>query len=509
MALALVGLLMCWRRRHGNDDLARMARCFSILALITFLLSMGRFFPPYRWFYDLIPSFGWRNPNKFFFTTSFCLVFLAGYGAQVVVEAIEKRSKDPASARLLRRIAGMWWKIAGVLLAGAIVVLVQQSDLILELTERSWTRQEAEVIVSGMGLSLLRATLFWGCWGGLVYAAWRNAGSSPARLPWLACAWIMISVGEMAFVASHYIDYFDYRRALEPHPLLRRVIDDGKRDIFRFKMVVSDSVLNDLYFLQITYHHIQLMDIPSASRIPDDYKRYFEELDHNPVLLWELTNVRYVLAQKAVAEQILRAYGKGRLEWVTDYTFESTGDNFSGFQVKEVPQDDPNSSYELLKLTNPLPRALVVPEIRFASDLNDLFEQMKGGKVNFQKTMLALAPSGALAPEPRTLAKDFGSQIKTYTNNRIVIETHSDQPAYLLLNDKYDSDWRATINGKPARIFRANFIMRGLEIPAGRSEVVFIYEMDRKLLIFTAIAWGAALLFGCLLCIFPGRRKVS
>jgi hypothetical protein len=148
----------------------------------------------------------------------------------------------------------------------------------------------------------------------------------------------------------------------------------------------------------------------------------------------------------------------------------------------------------------------VVPEIRVADSPEEMFSLMKSGKIDFGKTVLAL-PSAGITPGSRTgVATKFGAEIKEYVDNRIVIDAHADKPACLLLNDKFDPEWSASVNGKPARIFRANFLMRGVEIPAGRSTVVFTYQIDRTPLLFSAASWGALIVFGCLFCLFPGRK---
>lgn len=509
-ALALVGIAACWRRRGGapgTPQMVSMARCFCVLALISFVLSLGRHFPLYRWIYDLLPFMhGWRNPNKFFFTTSFCLVFLAGYGAQAILDALAGQG----DGGILRRAPRILWGVAGALAAGAIVVFVLQSDLQLELAESYWTQQQTGAIVANMILSLVRAGLVWGLLGLIIHAAARFAQPHPERLSWLAAAWIVVAVAEMAFVAHHFLEAFNVRRALQPNPLVARVIDDGKRDLFRFKMIVAgDSVLNNLYFLQIPYHRIQSVDIPANSRPPDDYERYFNEMDNQPVLMWELANVRYLLCQTPVARQVMAVLGNGRLEWVADYAIDDYGDFFGGYTAREIPEDGEGSVYRLLRVTHPLPRALVVPEIRFAASVEELFALMKERKVDFKKTMLALPVVGIKPSDSAKPAKTFGAEVKQYSENRIVIETHSDQAAYLLLNDKYDPDWKVTVNGAPARMFRANFLMRGVEIPAGPATVVFTYGMARTPLLLTLAVWAALIVFGCLFCVFAGRRKVS
>ena len=42
----------------------------------------------------------------------------------------------------------------------------------------------------------------------------------------------------------------------------------------------------------------------------------------------------------------------------------------------------------------------------------------------------------------------------------------------------YPKGWTATIDGKEAPILRVNYLLRGLELPAGDSEVVFTFAPD-------------------------------
>ena len=47
---------------------------------------------------------------------------------------------------------------------------------------------------------------------------------------------------------------------------------------------------------------------------------------------------------------------------------------------------------------------------------------------------------------------------------------------FLYLADQYFPGWRATVNGAPAPILRANYAFRAVEVPAGTSTVEFRYR---------------------------------
>ncbi|HRJ41442.1 MAG TPA: YfhO family protein, partial [Caldilineaceae bacterium] len=66
--------------------------------------------------------------------------------------------------------------------------------------------------------------------------------------------------------------------------------------------------------------------------------------------------------------------------------------------------------------------------------------------------------------------------LQSYTAERVVVETESDKPALLLLRDAFYPGWRATIDGVPTEIYPANLLLRGVAVPAGQHQIVFVYD---------------------------------
>jgi len=89
--------------------------------------------------------------------------------------------------------------------------------------------------------------------------------------------------------------------------------------------------------------------------------------------------------------------------------------------------------------------------------------------------------------------------------NRITARITADSDCLLVLSDSYYPGWKATVDGKEMKIYRANLLFRAIRIPAGASEVVFKYRP-------WSFHSGALIsLFSGLVCIgiFIGSRQRS
>ena len=76
------------------------------------------------------------------------------------------------------------------------------------------------------------------------------------------------------------------------------------------------------------------------------------------------------------------------------------------------------------------------------------------------------------------LAVDQPGQVSIveYDDTHVVLHVDSPAPAYLILRDAFYPGWTARIDGEPAPILRANVLFRALQVPAGKSRVVFTFE---------------------------------
>jgi hypothetical protein len=111
----------------------------------------------------------------------------------------------------------------------------------------------------------------------------------------------------------------------------------------------------------------------------------------------------------------------------------------------------------------------------------------------------SLSASPPLSDDDRIEFVDFGP-------NCVVLEVHSLAPRILVLNEMFCKNWTATIDDKDTPIFPANYLFRGVVVPAGASTVVFEYRSTAFTIgLWVTIASGVLLLAVVLMC-RPTRR---
>jgi len=127
-----------------------------------------------------------------------------------------------------------------------------------------------------------------------------------------------------------------------------------------------------------------------------------------------------------------------------------------------------------------LPRAALFSAVEILPD-GEVLDRMKEPAFDPKRTVIVSRES--LAPQQTgplqslaTNAPIQSASIVQYKSQRVRIEAESATPALLVLNDSNFPGWRAYVNGQAAAIVNANYLFRGVLVPAGKSIVEFRYE---------------------------------
>ncbi|MBL1229665.1 YfhO family protein [Enterococcus sp. BWB1-3] len=88
----------------------------------------------------------------------------------------------------------------------------------------------------------------------------------------------------------------------------------------------------------------------------------------------------------------------------------------------------------------------------------------------------------------------------------VKLTVDSSENRMLVMNEYNDGNWRAFINGKETTVYKGNYLFRAIEVPAGKSEVIFKYS-PKGLQLFTFVALGALFLL-FLMIVFWKRIQI-
>ena len=146
--------------------------------------------------------------------------------------------------------------------------------------------------------------------------------------------------------------------------------------------------------------------------------------------------------------------------------------------------------------------AWFVTDVKYVDNANEEIDQL--GKVNLKHTaVVAKADFGFLKAggEGTASLTEYGPVEAKYT-------VDSQQGGLVIFSEVYYPGWTATIDGQPAEVGRANYVLRALNAPAGKHEVVFTYNPQsiHTTEMIAYIALGV-LLLGLLVACFLTFRK--
>jgi hypothetical protein len=147
----------------------------------------------------------------------------------------------------------------------------------------------------------------------------------------------------------------------------------------------------------------------------------------------------------------------------------------------------------VFRAPDPLPRSYAVGAARVADGASAYALLLRP---DFDPAREIVLPEGA----PRAAPGFTGtSRVTEMLPDRVRLDAELSQDGYVVLLDAWDPGWRASVDGRPAPVLRANVAFRAVPVPAGRHRVELAYRpaevkagVALSLLTLAAAALGAA-----------------
>jgi len=148
------------------------------------------------------------------------------------------------------------------------------------------------------------------------------------------------------------------------------------------------------------------------------------------------------------------------------------------YVVKPASATDPAPIYrdehwKVYENPNFYPRGWIVHEVVVEESREALLRRLTDRAVDLRRVALLETPL------PQALREAAGSddlvRFQSYEADRMTIDVTAESNGLLVLSEMHYPGWRASVNGERAEIHKVNGGLRGVLVPAGRSQVVLEY----------------------------------
>ncbi len=251
-------------------------------------------------------------------------------------------------------------------------------------------------------------------------------------------ALLLLVIGDMFGVSKRYLNNDDFvskqaaQTQFSPSPADQQILQDPDPD-YR----VLDVLRNTFNNAEASYYHKSIGGYHGAKlrRYQELIERQIAKANPNPGIL-NMLNTKYILTRdqqgNPAVQQNPDALGHA---WFVD-------------NYKIVP----NADAEMSALDSLQPRRAAVLDQRFSKELAGL-----------------------------TIQPDSVSVItlSSYKPNELTYESNAQSEQLAVFSEIYYNvrdDWKVTIDGKPASLLRADYVLRALRVPAGKHTIVFKFD---------------------------------
>ncbi|HXF09487.1 MAG TPA: hypothetical protein VN625_01795, partial [Desulfuromonadaceae bacterium] len=225
---------------------------------------------------------------------------------------------------------------------------------------------------------------------------------------------------------------------------------------------------------------------------------------------WQLTNTRYLLGPAEYLESLNQQLDpeRRRFQISTRFDIVPKPEITQAQQLQDLTAViNPNGQYALFDFTGVLPRACVFTGWQVETNDDTTLKTLAARDFDPLKTVLVSTPVSAAPSASGPDAEP--AEYKSYSPRTIVLSATAPAPSILLLNDRYDPNWKVLVDGKPAELLRCNFIMRGVYLPPGAHTVEFRFRLPIGPFYFTLAGIALAMILSGILVVWTRKQRAN
>lgn len=387
---------------------------FIGIALFALLFALGKNFVLFKLFYEFVPGFSkFRIPARMGILLTLSVSLLSAFALQQLLYG----SRTERERKTLRNI------LLGAVAVGMLLYFMIISGAFARAYVDTTYPQVAEMVSRGTTPSLVVIVVS----GLLLFLViTRNYASRVAGLLLVGVLFVDMFVfgGDQHNGQVNPSDYFRGRS-----DLVEFFKKDGEKELFRVNTRNAHGML------------------PGWDRNQGMMDRIFMMEGYTPLALQ-------------------RAYAP----------LASNDQSFDLLNVKyKTLYDEQTGQQRLVEHTTRMPRAFFVYDIHVTRTEDELLAYVKSPAFNHRTTaVLEQPPRQTLAVPP--VEPVWTARITEYRNNEITLEASTSHDGFLVLSEIFYPGWKAYLDGSETEIYRTNYHLRGMFVPAGSHTVEVRFE---------------------------------
>ena len=273
----------------------------------------------------------------------------------------------------------------------------------------------------------------------------------------------MWSVGKRYLNDDHFVSKKEFNNAFALRPVDNVILQDTDPD-YRV-LDLSVNTFNDSY---VSYHHKTI-----GGYSPVKLQRYQDMIEHH--ISKEIGEISHDMQGVRTVAEAMEALGNYNVLNMLNTKYivldgnaaPLLNENAYGnawFVNNIVKAANANEEIEMLGNVNAASEAVVAENFITPEHLGEFYNPV----ANSRGRSFFLEGDSTAAIE-----------LVSYSPNRMVYKYNSATPNIAVFSEVYYAPgWSAKLNGTALEIFRANYILRGLALPAGEGEIVFEFAPD-------------------------------
>lgn len=429
---------------------------FALFSLLVLFISFGSHFSlVYNLFFEYFPYFNrWRAPQMILYLIPMTFGIIAAYGLKFVME-LHQKGKDFNSIKFSIRLLSILGVVGGVLILGFIMKggihdflsgFMFSKDGEVQQYGQQVVNVSKEIRFDVFWTDFVKMLVFIGGLIGLVYFYFtRKKAPSLAAFGIISLLTIDLLIVDFKLVNPRS------RSAMEQQFQPDATVKFLQSDTSMYRTFPLGELFQDNTFM---YHKISSIGGYSPAKL----KIYQEMIESS---LYKGADPQFPLNMNVI--NMLNAkylIAKGRLPE-------------DKFTLANVDQEKQTLTY-----LNPnyFPRAWFVDTALVVSTKENVFALLNSQSWNPRATaILEKSPSQQFSKTDSSSVK-----VELYESQKMTLKTYTSTSALLVISEiYYPAAWKAYIDGTETEVYKTNYILRSVVVPAGNHTIELLFDPSR------------------------------